>query len=380
MPPILGQLVFGAALLAAACDRQSPTRAAAPGSGSAALVGPTTSIKGDEHIELFATTAYVEGDHWVIPLHAWVYEPDFDSIRRRIAVTALGAAIGLTADDASSDIFRTRAWPFLFDNERGKTVVIDIAGQRVVLPESGANGHAETVVRIPLTALPVPAQVTWIDARVAMPASDPRAFASRVQLVPPTGLSILSDIDDTVKITNVLDKRQLAVNTFARPFRAVDGMPVVLSRWAAAGMSMHYLSGSTWQLSSQLAAFFDSVGLPAGVLDLKTVRLLDRSVLELGADAYEFKVPRIDATLRHYPERQFVLVGDSGEKDPEVYAEMMKRYPQQISAIYIRDITGEPLTAPRYQALLVGPSMSAGRWTVFTDPTTLPRVPAPPAP
>jgi phosphatidate phosphatase APP1 len=73
-----------------------------------------------------------------------------------------------------------------------------------------------------------------------------------------------------------------------------------------------------------------------------------------------------------------VLVGDSGEKDPEVYAEMMARHPQQVAAVYIRDITGEAIDAPRYQALLARPGVAASRWTVFTDPGTLPAVPAPP--
>jgi len=65
----------------------------------------------------------------------------------------------------------------------------------------------------------------------------------------------------------------------------------------------------------------------------------------------EYKVGVIDALMRRFPERQFVLVGDSGERDPEVYRELASRFPNQVRAILIRDVRGEDLSSDRFVKL-----------------------------
>ena len=84
----------------------------------------------------------------------------------------------------------------------------------------------------------------------------------------------------------------------------------------------------------------------------------------------EYKQPILSGLIAQFPQRRFVLIGDSGEKDPEVYAAVYRVHPQQVAGIYIRDVTGEARDAPRYQTAFTG--IPADRWTIFTDPATLP--------
>ena len=77
----------------------------------------------------------------------------------------------------------------------------------------------------------------------------------------------------------------------------------------------------------------------------------------------------IQQLLQTYPDRRFVLVGDSGEKDPEVYASVARKHPDQIARIFIRDVTDEPADSPRYQSCFA--ELPAELWQVFDDPQTL---------
>jgi len=68
-------------------------------------------------------------------------------------------------------------------------------------------------------------------------------------------------------------------------------------------------------------------------------------------------------------QRRFILIGDSGEADPEIYASIARRYPQQVIRIFIRDVTGEGEKARRYQKTFKG--LPKSLWTVFRDAARL---------
>ena len=200
-------------------------------------------------------------------------------------------------------------------------------------------------------------------------AGDSRVFRGAVSLVRPTGLSVISDIDDTVKITEVSDKRKVLENTFVKPFRAVDGMAAAYRRWTDAGASLHFASASPWQLYQPLSTFFQEAGFPSATYHLRRVRLKDSSVLSLLADPLQVKLPLLEVFFTDYPRRTFILVGDSGERDPEAYGELARRHPDQVSRVYVRDVTGEPRESARYQRAFQG--VPAEKWVVFKDPADL---------
>jgi phosphatidate phosphatase APP1 len=114
----------------------------------------------------------------------------------------------------------------------------------------------------------------------------------------------------------------------------------------------HYVSGSPWQLYPSLSDFARHTGFPPGTFHLRQFSLKDKSAVEfLENRTLGFKLDAIDRLMRLFPKRRFVLVGDSGELDPEVYAELAARFPGQVVAILIRDVRGESLKSPRFVEL-----------------------------
>jgi phosphatidate phosphatase APP1 len=183
---------------------------------------------------------------------------------------------------------------------------------------------------------------------------------------------VISDIDDTIKVSEVRSKEALLANTFLREYRAVEGMAPAYRPWAAAGAVFHYCSASPWQLYEFLAEFLERTGYPAGTVHLKTFRVKDTSFFNLFASPEEYKRGVIEPILETFPRRRFLLVGDSGEKDPEIYATLARKYPKQVAGILIRDVTDERADAERYRKCFEG--LPRERWHIFTDPKELERV------
>jgi phosphatidate phosphatase APP1 len=87
--------------------------------------------------------------------------------------------------------------------------------------------------------------------------------------------------------------------------------------------------------------------------------------MNLFASSLETKPPQIIAIIKRYPERKFILVGDSGEKDPEVYAQIQQMFPQQIKKILIRNVTAESADNDRFQSLFK--KLSPHIWQLFNE-------------
>jgi phosphatidate phosphatase APP1 len=159
-------------------------------------------------------------------------------------------------------------------------------------------------------------------------------------LVGPQGLSVISDIDDTIKRSEVGNYRAMIANTFLKPFQAVPGMPELYGRIAAGGAAFHYVSGSPWQLYLPLVEFVEARGFPSGSFDLKSFRVKELSTLRGMLQSQRgAKLPPIRRLLGNYPQRRFMMFGDSGEEDPEIYAEAARLHPGQVVGIFIRNVS-----------------------------------------
>jgi phosphatidate phosphatase APP1 len=161
-----------------------------------------------------------------------------------------------------------------------------------------------------------------------------------VHLIEPAGLSIVTDIDDTIKHSEVACKRTLLTNTFLRPFEAIPGMAPLFREWSAEGAAIHYVSSSPWQLYEHLAAHLTSEGFPAGSFHLRSFRLRDHVLRRILMLRRSGKLGVIRTLFRLFPQRRFLLVGDSGEHDPEIYGALARRFPSQVVGILIRDLPG----------------------------------------
>jgi phosphatidate phosphatase APP1 len=190
-----------------------------------------------------------------------------------------------------------------------------------------------------------------------------------IHLVPQEGVSVISDIDDTIKITEVGDRRKILENTFLKPFRPVEGMAELYGKWADAGALFHFVSGSPWQLYEPLSKFTVASDIPPATFHLRRIRLKDASVLQLLADPYQSKLTVVDGLFTTFPERRFVLVGDSGEKDPEVYGEIARRYPHQVLQILIRNVNNGSPSDKRFQKAMR--EVPNSHWQLFNEPGTI---------
>ena len=190
-----------------------------------------------------------------------------------------------------------------------------------------------------------------------------------MRLLNEQGLSVVSDIDDTIKITHVQDRIALLKQTFLREFESVPGMADLYQHWRAAGATFHYVSRSPWQLFAPIGDFLAGHGFPAGTFHMRNFRWKNASTLKPDRDGSK-KQTVIENILTTLPRRRFVFVGDSGEHDPEIYGELAGRYPEQVRAIFIRNMTGEDATSVRLQRAFAG--VPGENWQLFGDAEALP--------
>lgn len=323
-------------------------------------------VKPDESLIIFPSLCWPAPGtgQWQADVHAWIYEPPL--IEASTAWKWLFEDEAEPADDETVDdaLLQERLGWFLVDNERGKRLRFEIADQEHVATPSRADGHVHDRFLLPDDWQPDDSGAVQLVSQ----SPDGRDFSGMLNCLQRDGLSVISDIDDTIKISEVHDKRALLANTFLRPYRPVAGVADLFARLARDHQaSFHYLSASPWQLYPVLDEFREAQGFPAGSFHLKHFRLKDRSFFALFDDPYTYKLEAIETLLTRLGERDLVLVGDSGEQDPEVYGEIARRYPDRVKAILIRDVSipGAPPRDEREAVAFAGVDTSRVHW--FAD-------------
>jgi phosphatidate phosphatase APP1 len=337
-------------------------------------------------IVFFPTYACRTRGGWTARIAGMVARPLPERSRSRVlAVAVLRRLLDLDEEQMASEVFRRRAELFLFRRVVGHRVTIVVGDRTIDAGYSDKAGHFETVVEFgddfaAAHAVSGAAGGRRLEYAGVADHDDgtgdgvPRGGGS-VHLVEPSGLSVISDIDDTVKFTNVADRRELLRNTLLREFTAIEGMPDVYRRWQQAGAEFHYVSSSPWQLSDCLCRFLGTVGLPAGSMHLKLFRLKDSTPLGRLPSRKRGKRRAIEKILADFPDRRFVLVGDSGERDPEIYASVARRRPEQVVGIHIREIAAKSSPAKiRERVAKLGRRLPGDCLRVFRLPGELPEV------
>ncbi len=330
-----------------------------------------SSIKTDEHMVFFRTSAVFDDTNntWSIPIKGWIYEPQQSRFRKSAFARILKEKYELTTTPDNQQIFDQRLNLLIADNERNKLIVITIAGEQYLLPLSKENGHFSAEIQLPAATVEKHSVNNILSYSAVTNPKESRHFIGEIILLEKTGISVISDIDDTIKISGVTEHKQLLENTFLKPFASVPGMAQKYSQWAKHDIAIHFVSSSPWQLYSPLLSFTEKAGFPTSTFNLKAVRFRDSTLVNLFKKGTDTKPLQIEPILQAYPNRKFVLIGDSGEQDPEVYIGIKQRYPDQILKIYIRNITQETKYNERFKPLLA--NMEDGILELFSDPATL---------
>jgi hypothetical protein len=210
----------------------------------------------------------------------------------------------------------------------------------------------------------------WLKLGVVRPYGGVARTDGHVRLIERTGISVVSDIDDTIKFTEVHSRKSLLANTFLREFREIDGMAPVYRQWSQQGATFHYVSSSPWQLYDSLAEHMQQVGFPNGTFHLRSFRLRDHMLRRILLIRRRGKVSAIRSLLRTFPQRRFALVGDSGEIDPEIYGALARKYFGQVVAIYIRELSTRPMDEERCRKSFH--HLPPTSWHIFRGPDELP--------
>jgi phosphatidate phosphatase APP1 len=192
----------------------------------------------------------------------------------------------------------------------------------------------------------------WHDLELDLPDAPlvPGVSATPAQFVVPPArarFGVISDIDDTVVTTNVgstlsMLATVLLSNSHARtPFAGIAAFYRALHEGATGDEfnPIFYVSNGPWNLYGLLVEFFRLNRIPLGPLFLRDFG--PRMALGAKRQASQ-KLQHIERILGTYPRLPFVLIGDSAERDPEIYSDVVKRFPDRVRAIYIRSIDPRP--------------------------------------
>jgi phosphatidate phosphatase APP1 len=314
--------------------------------------GPNANLAAEDQVQLFPSLAYPSGDghYWVVNIHGDISATESVSFSKRMLLKLLRRTMHATAEDFGSPLFQHRIRRFLAADRPGRRVAVRIGDNVHKLPKkSRRNGHFHATIRIPRHLAHEWVESAAVGGDKYLPLEVVGAAATgRAYLLEHTGLSVISDIDDTLKHSHVACKRTLLTNTFLRPYETIPGMAPLFRQWWAEGAAFHYVSSSPWQLYDHLTEHLADEGFPPGSFHLKTFRLRDHLLRRLLMLRRTGKLGVIRGLLRMFPHRRFLLVGDSGEHDPEIYGALARRYPLQVAGVFIRQLEGQNNLRRRY--------------------------------
>jgi len=326
-----------------------------------------------KEVTVYPSYAYRRGDDWVVPVRVWVHDnrdtPFVEATIERLAARRFEEDLGRPLKPEEQARLDACLANFIADDKGDEEVefFFDADPRRETVrlkSRTSPNGVIEEEVRVPVSRLAPLLEGKAGDQRwlkiTATADGGNGTGAGAVRFLADAGLSVVSDIDDTIKVTEVpAGRRTVLKNTFLKEFRAADGMrdrylKLIEEAGVAGDVCFHYVSGSPWQLYELLARFLiDESRFPAGTFHMKNLRknLFEPGALDsikafaLGGDlaTLDQKVRQITQLMLNLPGRQFILVGDSGEKDPEVYRAIRELFPAQVKKVFIRDVLADRL-------------------------------------
>lgn len=329
---------------------------------------PIGNLRRTDRVVIFPTAAWLReaADVWEIPIHGWVHRQGrVDSLRRGV-INGLLRWLTVADDSAEGRLFRDRLGWFLVDNKRARRITVRVADQVHAFGPTDPQGHFHGMVQVAAAVAADLSRDGWLDVEVISSVHRARMFLGKVRLLAPTGLSVISDLDDTVKLTHVLNRHELLRNTFLRPFQAVPHMAEQYQQLVRRGAALHFVTCSPWHLFPTIEAFLDESGFPVATMICKRLRLKDSSLREFLSTSVSFKRPKILGLIDQFPRRRYLLIGDSGESDPEIYGQVARERPDQVIGVLVRRVPGDSSTQQRWAEAFRG--LEAQRWQLFTEP------------
>jgi len=158
---------------------------------------------------------------------------------------------------------------------------------------------------------------------------------------------VISDIDDTIIHTGVVStlKWRVLINSIFKsaasriPLEGAAAFYHQLHRGASGTNAnpIFYVSHSPWNLYRYLEFFLKQHEFPKGPILLRSFK----DIFSKSAGNQPRKYIEIVNILKTYPKLKFILIGDSGEHDADIYIAIAKAFPNQVAAIYLRTVKHE---------------------------------------
>ncbi|KAL7944589.1 hypothetical protein V8C42DRAFT_325266 [Trichoderma barbatum] len=300
----------------------------------------TKAVAKGDVVWLFDNTAFKVNENapWQAEFVMAVFESE-PKCKVADIVSGIAGIIGLADDAEERNTIEERLLPFLWDIQAARTTTVTQGDLRLKLGATGFNGISTNVLKLlhhskaSFTTKKTTCDVEGVVGVVSM----------ETHFAAPEGWGIISDIDDTIKITTTSDPIGILKETFINPPSPVPGMPELyagIKSFLPHDTPWFYLSASPYNLYPFLKDFRDTY-FPPGTLILrdsswKTVSGL-LSSLTVGTEVY--KVDRMKKVNSWLPKRKLIVFGDSTQSDPEAYGEIYRKFPGWIRMIFIRKVT-----------------------------------------
>lgn len=294
-----------------------------------------------------ACTAHADGD-------ALILYPAYGDSRQAIVegrVVEAHQARAARADDGWLSNLKRNARMMKNDEREHVTVRLSVAGRQLE-----ASSDDKGYFSMPLGAALADG---WHKVQAQVQGRKRASSAEGDVLIVPSvnTVGVISDLDDTILVSDVLHKKMLLKNTFLKnPLqrKPVSGAAQYIRSIAArnpqpAAAPVIYLSASPRQIEGNIRDFLRVNDFPPGVLLTKRVSNDKKS--DPLTDQIAYKTAKIEDILARLPHVRFVLLGDDGESDPEIYKGIVERFPNRIENVMIRHVNPDP-KRPQYAGQL----------------------------
>jgi phosphatidate phosphatase APP1 len=249
---------------------------------------------------------------------------------------------------------KVRGWrSFITVSAKDAPFVVEVGGRRHEA-RADRGGIIDTVVEADL-------EPGWRTVRLS---SGGEHVDAPVRIADPEArFGIVSDIDDTVMVTALPRPLLAAWNTFVldeHARAAVPGMAVLYERLVTArpGTPVFYLSTGAWNVAPALTRFLSRHLYPAGPLLLTDWGPQKDRLFRSGP---QHKLAALKRLAEELPSIRWLLVGDDGQHDPEIYAAFARSHPQNVAAVAIRSLS------PTQAVLAGGLPSPTGQQSVESD-------------
>ena len=340
--------------------------------------------------------------NWRFKIHSHVYEHKalhkrfFDFFRNIKDTSAAVKNIVMTLENkprsnkqihvriVKSESYQNGFQPFIEFNQRCplyKTLedqcpVNNLQPGDITLPNTNDIGHSDAVISI--------ANNVEHNGKLTYKLLNKNCAIGETYLINPTGITIITDIDDTIRDSDVLSTSAFFRNTFRNiPFKPIRGMPELFQKWnkELKYPAFHYVSGVPWQWNSLYEPFYKDFKFPEGPTAYQDLKF---SKIFRFVNVQAFKTRSINTIISDFPDRKFLLLGDSGQYDPEVYASVYHKNPKNVLCIWIIRATTKSKLIGKIKAKLKNKSsrfekafkdIPNNKWFVFDNADQIKDIP-----